>query len=59
MKYYILEGDEFLHEAIEAHCGNYFDTPEEAALEAPKGTSPGSKWYIVDEKGKTIIEGQT
>lgn len=58
-KYYIKEEGETLVECVEAHCGNYFDTWEEALSKAHANVSPGACYSIVNEDGKTYATGIT
>lgn len=56
--FYIREEDETTDEAVKAHCGNSFSTPDEAAAAAPDNVTPGGAWDVVDARGNVYRSSQ-
>lgn len=56
--FFIREQGETTEEAVEAHCGNFFNSVDDAAREAPKNVSPGVEWEVVDIRGHVLRAGR-
>lgn len=56
--FYVREEGETTEEAVDAHFGDGYDTPEEAAKDANNNVSPGAGWDIVDRKGNVYRSGK-
>ena len=55
--FYIREEGETTEEAVQAHMGEAFDSPESAATEARKSYEK-EKWDIIDSRGNVVRSSQ-